>query len=239
MAEWVHRETLPELTGEFSRRLRQEAESAGPALSLALTGGSSAAVFYDALAQAGVPGGLQFYWSDERMVPGNDPDSNFKLAEDHLLRPAGIEAARVHPAPTLLDPAACAAAYAQEIRQRVGRTGEAVPQFGIIILGLGADGHTGSLFPGRDPYADDDLLVRSVHGTAVHTHARVTFTPKLINRARQVWFVITGANKAWAVEQLAERKATVQQVPALVVDPEKTRVVIFADASATGGLKYD
>ncbi|MGH9520481.1 MAG: 6-phosphogluconolactonase [Terriglobales bacterium] len=239
MTEWVHRETLPELTGEFSRRLRQEAAQGGEVLSLALTGGSSAAIFYDGLAQAGVPGSLQFYWSDERMVPRDDPDSNFKLADDHLLRPAGIDAARLHPAPTLLDPSACAAAYAQEIRQRVGRTGEKVPQFGIVILGLGADGHTGSLFPGRDPYADDDLLVRSVHGTQMHTHARVTFTPTLINRARQVWFVITGANKAWAVEQLAERKATVQHVPALVVDPEKTQVVIFADASATGGRIYD
>lgn len=239
MLEWVHRDTLPELTAEFSRRLRQLAVSGGPALPLALTGGSSAAVFYDGLVQAGVPGSLQFYWSDERMVPGNDPDSNYKLAEDHLLQPAGIETARIHPAPTLLEPAACAAAYATDIRGRVGRESEDVPQFPVIILGLGADGHTGSLFPGRDPYADDDLLVRAVHGTAVHPHARITFTPQLINRALQVWFVITGANKAWAVEQLAERKAAVSKVPALAVDPGRTQVVIFADASATGGRRYD
>lgn len=239
MPEWVHRDTLPELTAEFSRRLRLLAASAGPALPLALTGGSSAAVFYDGLAQAGVPDALQFYWSDERMVPGNDPDSNFKLAEEHLLRPAAVAAARIHPAPTLLEPGACAAAYAKDIQERVGLEGESVPRFPVIILGLGADGHTGSLFPGRDPYTDDDLLVRAVHGTAVHPHARITFTPKLINHAREVWFVITGANKAWAVEQLADRTANVKKVPALVVDPTKTQVVIFADASATGGRRYN
>jgi len=227
MLEWVTRPQPEEVTAEFSRRLHQLATPLAGEYSVALTGGESAAVFYDALAEAGVPSRLRFYWSDERVVPPNDPDSNFKLAADHLLRPAHVEEKHVFPAPTELPPAECAAAYAAEIRKRIPGGPISTPQFPLIILGLGVDGHTGSLFPGRDPYVDDDLLVRAVEPTLDHPHPRITFTPKLINAATHVWFVVTGEKKAWAVEQLAQRTASVEQVPALVVDPDRTRITIF------------
>lgn len=227
MLEWVGAATLPDLTAEFSRRLRQDAGGAGGEYAVALTGGSSAAVFYDALAAHGVPDGVRFFWSDERLVPPTDPDSNFKLAEDHLLCPADVPRAHVFPAPTHLEPIACAAAYAAEIRKRVPAGEAGVPRFPLIILGLGEDGHTGSLFPKHDPYQDDGLLVRAVDGTTAHPHPRITFTPRLINAAAQVWFVITGAKKNWAVEQLRLRTAAPEQVPSLAVDPDKTRIAVF------------
>lgn len=238
MLEWVTKPTLPELTAEFCGRLHAAAGVLQGEFPMALTGGSAAGVFYDALAEHGVPGRLRFYWSDERLVPPTDPDSNFKLAADRLLRPAAVEEKHIHPAATQLPPTECAASYAEEIRRKVDRGPGGVPRFPLILLGLGADGHTASLFPGRDPYQDDELLVRAVEGTAMHPHARITFTPKLINSAREVWFLIVGANKAWAVEQLAERQAPVSQIPALVVDPDETRISIFADDSATGGRRY-
>jgi len=233
MLTWVTRPTREELTAEFCQRLDQSANLLQGEFAVALTGGESAAVFYDAWARHGVSGRLRFYWSDERMVAPNDPDSNFKLAADHLLRPARVAEAHLHPAPTQLPAAECAAAYAEEIRREVTGGPVSTPQFPLVILGLGADGHTGSLFPGRDPYEDDDALVRAVAGTAAHPHERITFTPKLMNAARQVWFVVTGAKKAWAVRQLAERNADVMQVPSLAVDPNSTRVTVFADADST------
>lgn len=241
MVEWVTRPTLGELTGEFCRRLDALTGVLEGDCAVALTGGESAGVFYDAWAAHGVDERLQFYWSDERVVAPTDPDSNFKLANDRLLDPAGVAARRIHRAPTELGPAACAAAYAATIRREVaGRGGAAAtPQFPLIILGLGADGHTGSLFPGRNPYSEDNLLVRAVEETAAHPRPRVTFTPQLINAATQVWFVITGAAKAWAVEQLAERRADPEHVPALVVDPARTRITLFADAGSTGGRRFD
>lgn len=234
MLTWVTRPTREELTAEFCQRLDQSVKVLDGEFAVALTGGESAAVFYDAWARHGVSDRLRFYWSDERMVARSDPDSNFKLAADHLLGPGGVAEAHLHPVPTQLAGAQCAAAYAEEIRRKVPGRPSGTPQFPLVILGLGADGHTGSLFPGRDPHKDDDALVRAVQGTAAHPHERITFTPKLINAAREVWFVVTGAKKAWAVQQLAERGAEVTQVPSLAVDPRSTRVTIFADADSAG-----
>ncbi len=235
MLEWVTRPTLTELTAEFCRRIEETGRAAPGVCAVALTGGSSAAVFYDAWAARGVQPQFEFYWSDERLVPPDHPDSNFKLAADHLLRPTRTPETRTHPAPTYLAPAACAAAYATEIQRHVAPGPGGVPRFSLVILGLGADGHTGSLLPGRNPHEDNDLLVRAVEGSPAHPHGRVTFTPRLINAAAQVWFVVTGAQKAWAVEQLAERAAAAEQVPAMAVDPQATQITIFADQGSTGG----
>ena len=228
MLEWVTPPTLAEMTDVFCQRLDLLVRQAPGACPVALTGGGSAAVFYDAWAVHGVASQFRFYWSDERMVALDDPDSNFKLARDHLLSPGRVAPACLHPAPTGLPVAACAAAYADEIRQGILARPDGTPQFPLIILGMGADGHTGSLFPGRDPYSDDAQLVRAVDGTVAHPHARITFTPRLINAAAQVWFLVTGDKKAWALEQWAKRTASVDHVPALAVDPTQTHVTIFA-----------
>lgn len=233
MVEWVTRASPEPLAGEFCRRLKQLAQESDGPIPVALTGGSSAAIFYDAWAAEGVAASFEFYWSDERMVPFSHPDSNFGLAMAHLLGPAAVPASKLHPAPVELAPAPAADQYCQEIRKGARSGGSGVPCFPLILLGLGADGHTGSLFPGRDPFADDAALVRSVAGTAEHPHSRLTFTPELINSARQVWFVITGSAKAWAVEQLGKRTATAQQVPALAVDPQRTNITFFVAAGAT------
>ncbi|HXE32088.1 MAG TPA: 6-phosphogluconolactonase [Terriglobales bacterium] len=238
MIEWVTRPTLGEVTEEFCQRLRAQTGVLKGESEIALTGGQSAAVFYDALAAHGVPGRLRYYWSDERLVPPDDPDSNVKLAQDHLLRPADVARKHVFAPDTSLPPEECAAAYAELIRKQVQGGPVSTPQFPLIILGLGEDGHTGSLFPGRDPYLHDDDLVRAVEATPAHPHPRITFTPKLINAATHVWFVITGAKKAWAVEQLAQRTATPTQVPALVVDPDRVRITVFVDPAATQGHRY-
>ena len=227
MLDWVTGPTPEAVPAEFARRLRQLAASLPAPCPVALTGGGSAAIFYEALALAGVPPSLHFYWSDERLVPPDDPDSNFRLAAVHLLRPARVPPQNLHPVPTDLAPDACAAAYAEQIRRLVPAGPAGTPRFPLIILGLGEDGHTGSLFPGRNPYQDDELLVRAVAATPDHPHPRVTFTPRLINAAAEVWFVITGDTKQWAVEQLAQRSADVRQVPSLVVSPEQTRITIF------------
>ncbi len=113
MLEWITPPTLPELLAEFCRRLdRLAQEEAGPC-PVALTGGGSAAVFYDAWAAHGVAARFRFYWSDERMVALDNPDSNFKLAHDRLLGQGGVAQAFQHPAPTHLAASACAAAYAE------------------------------------------------------------------------------------------------------------------------------
>ena len=251
MINWVIRPTAQELGEEFCQRLltllseRRHAAAARDLLSgdetpqahlaMALTGGSSARAFYTALAarkQEWAPDAIDFFWSDERMVPADDPDSNFLLANQSLLTPAGVPTGRIHRVPTELAPDACAAAYLSEIRRVVPENPEGIPSFPVLILGLGADCHTASLFPHTDIFGGDDRLVRPAAATPDHPHLRMTFTPKLINAAQQVWFVITGDKKAEAVEHIYRRSVPVSETPALLVDPAKTQVTCFVDAAA-------
>ncbi|TAN23934.1 MAG: 6-phosphogluconolactonase [Acidobacteria bacterium] len=235
--EWITHAALPELTAAFCRKLKTVLTEPGDA-AVALTGGRSAGAFYDAWAASGVDPRWQFYWSDERLVEPNDPDSNVKLGRERLFGPSKVAEEHIHAPRTALAGEKCATDYATSIRLAVPAGEGATPAFPLIILGMGADGHTGSLFPGRNPYEEQEKLVRAVAATPAHPHARITFTPQLINAAQQVWFLVTGAAKAWAVEQLAERKLAIEQFPALAVDPQRTKITIFADEGSTGGRDY-
>lgn len=242
-AEWVVRPTVEAVAEEFCQRLgeRLAARRAGDEpLAIALTGGDSARAFYEGWAKRYTAAdaaswdraACAFYWSDERIVPADDADSNYRLARETLLTPAEIPAALAHRVPT--EEAQPAERYAATVRRQVRAGADGIPRFAILILGLGEDGHTASLFPGTDVYADDAALVRRAAGTAAHPHDRVTFTPALINAAREVWFVISGAAKAQAVRALRERRKSVREVPSLVADPAKTSVTYFADVTAAG-----
>lgn len=251
MLNWIVRPSVQELGEEFCRRLlstlsaRRHAASARDLLTgeetlqarlaVALTGGSSARAFYQALAGQGsawAPDSIDFFWSDERMVAAGDADSNFLLARQSLLDPCAVPEHRIHRVPTELPGEACAAAYVEQIRRQVPENSGGIPSFPLILLGLGSDGHTASLFPHTDLYAEDERLVRPAAGTAEHPHARMTFTPRLINSAEQVWFLITGAAKAEAVQRLFERSVEPEQTPALVVRPELTHITYFVDEGA-------
>ncbi|MHB8736159.1 MAG: 6-phosphogluconolactonase, partial [Terriglobales bacterium] len=141
-----------------------------------------------------------------------------------------------HPTPTSLPPDACAAAYLQDVRNHLVQDAAVIPRFPLIILGLGADGHTASLFPHTRLYADNNALIRTADATADHPHPRLTFTPALINAAAEVWFLITGAAKADAVARLHARSGPPAATPALVVDPDQTRITYFCDAPAAANL---
>lgn len=251
MLHWVIRPSAQELGHEFCHRLltllseRRHAPAARDLLSgdetpqahlaMALTGGSSARAFYTALAarrKEWAPDAIDFFWSDERMVPFDDADSNYLLAHQSLLGPCKVPAERIHRVPTELPPNACATAYLREIRRFVPENAAGIPIFPVLLLGLGADGHTASLFPHTGIFDDDDKLVRPAAATPDHPHQRMTFTPKLINAAQEVWFVITGEKKAEAVERLYTRSGSISDTPALLADPEKTNITYFVDAGA-------
>lgn len=244
-AEWVIRNSVDAAVEEFCARLEQrltQARAAAGPLAVALTGGSTARAFYsgwaacyrDRRSAVWQPQALEFYWSDERIVPADDPDSNYRLARETLLEPAAIPAALIHRVPT--EQPEPAARYADLIRERVPAGAVGRPQFPILILGMGADGHTASLFPHTDILLQDQALVRRAAGTPDHPHDRVTFTPALLNAAREVWFLISGATKADAVLAVYQRQASARQIPALVVDPSQTAVTYFVAGDAAARL---
>ncbi|MGH9534680.1 MAG: 6-phosphogluconolactonase [Terriglobales bacterium] len=244
--EWVIRATAGAASEEFCRRLdtrRDLRQAAGGPLTLALTGGHSAQVFYAAMAARFLapsaaepwrPEAFHFYWSDERLVPPDHPDSNYRLARDTLLAPARIPDSQIHRVPTeAADPPA---RYADLLRRQLSPGPAGVPRFDVLILGLGEDGHTASLFPHTDLWREDQRLVRHAAATPEHPHDRATFTPLLLNAAAEVWFVITGEAKADAVARLYARNSPPEETPALLVDPARTRVVYFVDGAAAQQL---
>lgn len=239
--EWVIRPT-PEAAAEafcatLGGRLARRAAQDG-SLTVALTGGHSAQAFYTAMAGQFAtrskpgwrPEQFSFFWSDERLVPPGHPDSNYRMARETFLEPGRIPAAQVHRVPTEFPDAP--ARYASLLRRLLPPDPNGTPRFDVLILGLGEDGHTASLFPHTDLWHDDDALVRHATATADHAQDRATFTPRLLNAAEEVWFLITGEKKAGAAARLQARQLPPEEIPALVVDPARTRITHFLDAAA-------
>lgn len=218
-------EALARFVGE---RLRTAA-SEGRDLHLALSGGNTPIPFFEAMcAQADLPWQqLWLYWSDERCVPPNDPDSNYGLARKHLLSRVHVTKGQIERLRGEVDPEAEASRYNTILRQRLAADG-GQPVLDLILLGLGDDGHTASLFPG-----DDDALVSTDPVLAVmHPQSgqlRLSMTPALINSAREVAFLVTGSGKA---NILAQVRKTGETYPAQHIRPEQLHWFIDKAASS-------
>lgn len=202
---------------------------------LALAGGSTPERCYELLAPAhrtDVPWGkVHFFWGDERMVPPSDPASNTAMARRTLLAHLPLPEANVHPVDTTAHatPQEAAAAYADTLTTFF----EGPPAFDLVLLGLGTDGHTASLFPEDVPHeAPNDQWVRGGLAPPRHTpRGRVSITLPAINRARQVFFLVSGAEKADALA--AVRGQTDPSLPAAHVAPQEA-LHWYVDAAAAG-----
>jgi 6-phosphogluconolactonase len=172
-----------------------------------------------------------WFWGDERFVPHEDTQSNYRMAREALLSRAPIPAENIHPIPTEgLDPDAAAAAYENTLRSFYGaeRLDPARPLFDVNLLGLGEDGHTASLFPGNAALAEHEKWVCAVTGTK--PEARITLTYPALESSRQVALLVAGSKKRAILQRL---RAGDQSLPATRVHPAGT-LRIFADAAAGG-----
>ncbi|MFO8098392.1 MAG: 6-phosphogluconolactonase [Salinibacter sp.] len=172
------------------------------AYSLALAGGSTPRRLYELLG-AGAAGTVPWdrvhlFWGDERYVPHDHPESNVRLVRETFLASAVVTEANVHPIPTQLDSAeAAAAAYADTLREHFG---DRSATFDTVLLGLGSDGHTASLFPETPDLTDDPRWVRPVTAPPRHDiPARISCTLPVLNGARQAVFLVAGGRKAEAL----------------------------------------
>lgn len=206
--------------------------------SLALAGGSTPELLYRRLSkdlpQSDVkPGLLLIFWGDERCVPLDDRRSNYRMAHQAWLSASGIPQANVHPILCQDGADSAAARYETEIRSAFAS--EDPPRLDLILLGLGADGHTASLFPGGEWVDDDQRLVLGVPG-GPDGLARVSITPRLINAARAVVFLVTGADKAAIVQRVIEGPHEPASLPAQAVEPDPGELHWFLDAAAAQEL---
>jgi 6-phosphogluconolactonase len=200
---------------------------------VALAGGNTPRQTYALLATAAFAeqmdwARIHIFWGDERCIPPNHPESNYRMARETLLDHVPIPEANVHRIPGELTPKEAAAAYARELSAVFG----ADPiRFDVILLGLGSDGHTASLFPGTDALQVDDRPVAANYAPRLESW-RITLTLPVINAARHVGFIVSGAHKA---EALASVQAEAP-VPAARVQPDPGELVWLIDEAAATKL---
>ena len=170
---------------------------------------------------------LHFFWVDERFVPPSHKDSNYRLLHDYLLSKISIPQENVHPVRTdMSSPQVSAKNYEEEIKKSFPLSEGSLPAFDLILLGIGKDGHTASLFPDNEVLRETEHLAAPVIDSK-HAHHRITLTLPVINSAENVIFLASGKNKAAVVKKvLIERDSS---LPASLVNPEKGNLIFLID----------
>jgi 6-phosphogluconolactonase len=240
--EIVITKTPEELSSHAARlfaRVGRDAMDRFGSFAVALAGGSTPRKLYSLLSSNQYRSGIDwskvsFFFGDERNVSADSPQSNYRMAKESLLEPLGIVASRVHRWRTELDdPDAIANDYEDKVRRHFAREGRG---FDLVLLGLGTDGHTASLFPHtralheRERYA----IANWVDKLGAY---RLTETFPAINRAANVLFMVAGTEKAAAVAQVLEGEFRPDEFPAQLVIPENGSLYWLLDRAAGANLK--
>jgi len=231
---------LFEAAAEEVGRAATEAVAQRGRFAIALSGGSTPKSLFNLLAtnaRTSLPWDkMFFFWSDERHVPPTDPDSNYRMADEAMLSKIPVSPSNVVRVPAENPNAdAAAAAYEQTLRKFFAIAPGQFPRFDVILLGMGPDGHTASLFPETAGLKEDTRLVIANWVEKLKT-TRITFTLPLINAAREVAFLVSGADKASVLRTVLEGDAPGEQYPAKLVQPTEGKLIWFADRAAASQL---
>jgi 6-phosphogluconolactonase len=206
---------------------------------IALSGGSTPGVFYNYLGtkHSGLPfwKNTHIFWGDERCVPPDDPDSNYRMAWELLIKNVRIPEKNIHRIRGEEAPNAEAERYCREISQFLPKTEDERPVFDWILLGLGEDGHTASIFPGIQlPENKSTACAVASHPTT--GQKRITLTLPVINCSRKVTFLVSGQTKTALVTSIIKREESSKKLPAARVIPVEGELEWYLDADAAAGL---
>jgi 6-phosphogluconolactonase len=216
-------------------RVARESVAARGRCAIALSGGHTPARMYSLWAtnyNAHTPWDkLHLFWSDERFVPQDDPQSNYRLARETLIARVPIPAANVHPIVTnFTQPQQAADAYEEELGKFFGFSS---PAFDVQLLGVGGEGHTASLFPGSSALEEKQRWVAAVRAP-VEPPDRLTLTPVVLDCGRNTFFLVAGENKREILAAIrAEADSALSQYPAARIRPSGP-VLWFLDQAAAG-----
>jgi 6-phosphogluconolactonase len=207
---------------------------------IALSGGSTPKSMYTLIAanaSASLPWDrMFFFWGDERHVAPDDLESNYRMAKEALLSKVPVPAANIFRAPTEdPDAAAAAEAYEQTLRKFFEVAPGEFPRFDLILLGLGPDGHTASLFPETTALRERSRLVVANWVEKLNT-SRITFTLPVLNAARCVAFLVSGTDKAAVLHEVLEGTAPAEKYPSKLVQPSEGKLIWFVDRAAASEL---
>lgn len=211
-------ESKQELAQYFGKLLKDRTEN-NTKVSIALSGGSTPKAIFDELAAQYADSidwsKVILFWGDERIVPPTDEQSNYKMTTDHLLSKVNIPEANIHRVKGELTPEEACNQY-EELLPKQLNVVDGIPQFDIMLLGMGDDGHTASVFPYEIELWDANT------NCVVATHPdsgqkRVSLTGKIINHAKEIFFLVTGEGKAEKLDEIIYTKEGYKQYPAALV----------------------
>jgi 6-phosphogluconolactonase len=208
--------------------------------SIALSGGSTPKNLYTLIAanaSATLPWDkMFFFWGDERDVPQDDADSNYRMAKESLLSRVPIPAGNIFPIPTGKgDAGAAADDYEKILRKFFDLKPGEFPRFDVILLGMGPDGHTASLFPETAALQEHSRLVVANWVEKLKS-SRITFTLPVLNSARRVLFLVSGTDKAPVLKEVLEGKGPAEKYPSKLVSPSDGKLIWLVDRAAASEL---
>lgn len=228
----------PAVAKAFAAYLAEKIAAAKGHFHLALSGGSTPKLLFSILAEQYADkidwSKLCLYWGDERMVAHDDPESNYGEAKSLLLDHIDIPGSNIHPVPTGIEVEQAAKAYSMVIKHSLDTDGSR-PVFDLVMLGMGGDGHTASIFPHQMELLTD----QEVCGVATHPESgqkRVSLNGPVINAAKEVCFLVTGAGKTDKVAQILGKEAGYEKYPAAHIEIKKGTIHWFLDEAAAGKL---
>lgn len=210
-----------------------DAIAANDRCSVALSGGSTPSALYSLLATLLFSGwvrwpGVHVFWGDERCVPPDHLDSNYRMARETLLDHVPIPAQNIHRIKGELPPEEAAAGYRDVLRDFFDSE---IPRFDLVLLGMGGDGHIASLFPKTAALHEDKLPVVANYVEKLDSW-RITLTPPAINAAANIAFMVAGAGKAERLDQVLNGTQQPDILPAQLVNPTNGELLWFVDKAA-------
>jgi 6-phosphogluconolactonase len=180
---------------------------------------------------------MYFFFGDERHVGPKDPESNYRMADETMLSKVPVPPGNVFRIPAENpDASAAADAYEKTLVKFFTLAPGSVPQFDLVLLGMGPDGHTASLFPGTRALQERSRLVIANWVEKLKAN-RITLTLPVLNAARCVMFLVSGTDKAAALHSVLESDAPEEQYPSKMIRPTEGRLIWMVDRAAASELK--
>jgi 6-phosphogluconolactonase len=209
---------------------------------IAISGGSTPKAAFALLADPAQPwrarmpwSKLDLWWVDERCVPPDDPDSNYRMTREAMLDHVPLKPEQIHRMEGELEPEAAAERYESELRNAFRLEGAELPRFDVVALGMGPDGHTASLFPHTQALSELGRLAVANHVEARDSW-RVTLTWPVINRAAEVFFLIGGADKAQILKEVFMGPREPERLPSQLIRPASGILTLLLDQAAAAML---
>ncbi len=236
--EWVQR-----AADLFVTLAQSAAQGVDGRFTVALSGGSTPKHLYSTLATPAYAGQIPWervhlFWGDERHVGPDDPESNYRMVRESLLDRITIPEENVHRVRAeLSDAAEVARTYEADLRGFFDLQPDGLPRFDLILLGLGPDGHTASLFPGVDALRDSEHLVAAPWVSKMNTY-RITLTAPALNNAATVAFLVAGGEKARILHDVLEGPSQPAIFPAQLIAPANGNLLWLLDDAAAANVAH-